>query len=327
MKNKSTQKVALLLLLAFLWGSSYPFTKISVHEIPMLTFSFGRSAIGALILWLILRFKGQRLPGWSRIWIHLAMMGVVHNAAPYALVAWGSQTVDSGLTAMITSTAPLFTIILAHFMVADDRLTPAKILGVLVAISGMVALLAPSFQGGLTASLQGIMAILAASLCYGVATVYTRKYLRGLPFLVGPTAQLIISSGLLLPVSLLLERPFQLPIPSMTSLLAWGATGVLGTAIAFIVFFRLIEMASPSFVSMVSYLIPIVGAGLGMLILGERLPQSATIGFTIILAGVMIANGRYDWHIPPLRHFIKQIKYSTPGQLTRIGESHEPIHL
>jgi drug/metabolite transporter (DMT)-like permease len=291
MKNKSTQKVALLLLLALLWGSTYPFTKISVHEIPMLTFSLGRSVIGALILWLILRFKGQRLPGWDRIWVHLAMMGVVHNAAPYVLVAWGSQTVDSGLTAIITSTAPLFTIILAHFMVADDRLTPAKIVGVLVAISGMAALLVPSFQGGLTASLQGIIAILAASLCYGVATVYTRKNLRGLPFLVGPTAQLIISAGLLLPVSLLLERPYQLPIPSMPSLLAWGATGVLGTAVAFIVFFRLIEMASPSFVSMVSYLIPIVGAGLGMLVLGERLPPSAYIGFTIILVGVMIANG------------------------------------
>lgn len=318
MKNKSIQKVVLLLLLAFLWGSAYPFTKISVHEIPMLTFSLGRSAIGALILWLILRFKGQRLPGWDRIWIHLAMMGVVHNAAPYVLVAWGSQSVDSGLTAIITSTAPLFTIVLAHFMVADDRLTPAKIAGVLVAISGMIALLAPSFQGGLNASLQGILAILVASLCYGVATVYTRKYLRGLPFLVGPTAQLIISSGLLLPLSLLLERPFQLPIPSMTSLLAWGATGVLGTAAAFIVFFRLIEMASPSFVSMVSYLIPIVGAGLGMLILGERLPRSAYVGFTIILAGVIIANGRYNWNLTPIRQFIKQINYSTPGLLTRI---------
>jgi drug/metabolite transporter (DMT)-like permease len=327
MKNKSTRKVALLLLLAFLWGSAYPLTKISVDDIPMMTYSLGRSAIGALILWLILRFNGQRLPGWDRIWIHLAAMGVVHNAAPYALVAWGSQTVDSGLTAIITSIAPLFTIILAHFMVADDRLTPAKIVGVLVALSGMVALLAPSFQGGLTASLQGIMAILAASLCYGVATVYTRKYLLGLPFLVGPTAQLIVATGLLLPVSLLLERPFQLPIPSMTSLLAWGATGVLGTAVAFIIFFRLIEMASPSFVSMVSYLIPIVGAGLGVLVLGERLPLSAYFGFAIILAGVMITNGGYSWKLTPIRHFIKQNKYSIPGHLTRIGESHEPVHL
>ncbi|MBK8905676.1 MAG: DMT family transporter [Anaerolineaceae bacterium] len=324
MKNKSTQRVALLLLLALLWGSAYPLTKISVNEIPMVTFSLGRSVIGALILWLILRFKGQRLPGWGRVWIHLVMMGVVHNAAPYVLVAWGSQTVDSGLTAIITSTAPLFTIILAHFMVADDRLTPAKIVGVLVAISGMAALLAPSFQGGLTASLQGIIAILAASVCYGVATVYTRKHLRGLPFLVGPTAQLIISSGLLLPLSLLLERPFQLPVPSLPSLLAWVATGALGTAMAFIIFFRLIEMANPSFVSMVSYLIPIVGAGLGMLVLGERLPPSAYAGFAIILGGVMIANGRYDRKLAPIT-LIKQVKHATPGLLTSIGRSHEPV--
>ena len=119
------------------------------------------------------------------------------------------------------------------------------------------------------------MAILGASLCYGVATVYTRKYLHGLPSLVGPTAQLIVASGILLPVSLLLERPYQLPIPSVTSLLTWVAAAVLCTGLAFIIFYRLIDMANPSFISMVSNLIPIVAAGLGVLVLGERLPRSA----------------------------------------------------
>lgn len=327
MKNINTQKAVLLLLLAFLWGSSYTLTKASVYEIPAMTYSLGRTAIGALILWLVLRFNGQKLPGWDRIWIHLSIMALVHNAAPYVLVAWGSQTVDSGLSAIITSTAPLFTIILAHYMVSDDRMTSAKLIGVFVAFGGMIALLGPSIQSGLSASLEGIMAILAASLCYGVATVYTRKYLRGLPSLVGPTAQLIVASGFLLPLSLLLERPYQLPIPSVTSLLTWIAAAVFCSGVAFIIFYRLIDMASPSFVSMVSYLIPIVGAGLGVLVLGERLPWNAYLGFTIILIGVMIANGGYDWMLTPIRNFNKQNKYSSPGHLTRIGESHEPIHL
>ena len=155
MKNKSTQKVALLLLLALLWGSSYPLTKVSVHEIPMMTYSLGRTVIGAVILWLVLRFNGQQLPGWDPIWIHLTIMALVHNAAPYVLVAWGSQTVDSGLAAIITSTAPLFTIILAHYLVSDDRMTLAKLIGVLIAIGGMIALLGPSFQMGLSASPEG----------------------------------------------------------------------------------------------------------------------------------------------------------------------------
>ena len=327
MNNKTTLKVALLLLLALLWGLTYPLTKISVDEIPMMTYSLGRTVIGALILWLALRWNGQRLPGWDRIWIHLSIMALVHNAAPYVLVAWGSQSVDSGLAAIITSTAPLFTIILAHYMVADDRMTPTKLIGVLVAFSGMIVLLSPSFQGGLSASLGGVGAMLAASVCYGVATVYTRKYLRGLPSLVGPTAQLIVASAFLLPLSLVWERPYQLPIPSTISLLAWVAVAVLGTGVAFIVFYQLVEMASPSFVSMVSYLIPIVGASLGVLALGERLPHSALVGFTIILAGVVIANSRFGRYLSPIPHFIKQNKYSIPGLLPRIEKSREPLQL
>ena len=327
MKNISTQKVALLFLLALLWGAAYPLTKVSVHEIPMLTYSLGRTAIGALMLWLVLRFNGQKLPGWDRIWIHLSIMALVHNAAPYVLVAWGSQTVDSGLAAIITSTAPLFTIILAHYIVADDRMTPAKLLGVLVAIGGMIVLLSPSFQAGLAASREGMTAVLAASLCYGVATVYTRKFLRGLPALVGPTAQLIVASGFLLPVSLLLERPYQLPIPSVTSLIAWGAAAVLSTAVAFIIFYRLIEMASPSFVSMVSYLIPVVAAVLGVLVLGEQLLWNAYVGFGIILAGVTIANGLLNQQFNQVRNYLDQANYLTPGYFTRKGESHEPLIL
>ena len=291
MNDKTSQKIILLILLAFLWGASYLFTKVTVNDIPMVTYALGRTFVGGLILWAILHLKNQKLPRWGRIWIHISVMGIIHVSIPYILVALGSATLDSGLAAMITSTAPLFTIILAHMLVADDRLTHAKLVGVLVALGGMFFLLSPSFDGGLKVGFVGALAVLGASVGYAIGNVYTHKYLRGLPSLVGPTAQLIVATAVLLPISLVFERPYQLPLPTSASLLAWIAAAVLSTALAFIIFYRLLEIASPTYVGMVSYLIPIVGALLGLVVLGEQLSRSTYIGFSIILSGVMIANG------------------------------------
>jgi drug/metabolite transporter (DMT)-like permease len=270
-----------------------------------------------------MHLKGQRLPGRDRIWIHLTAMGIIHIAIPFVLVAWGSLSIDSGLAAMITSTAPLFTIILAHLWAADDRINPAKLLGVMVAFSGMFVLLSPSFANGLTASFAGVLAVLGASICYAIGNVYTHKYLRGLPSLVGPTGQLLVATAVLLPISLFLERPFQMPLPTFAVLLAWIGAAVLSTALAFIVFYRLLEIASATYVGMVSYLIPIVGAVLGLVFLGEQLSSSAYIGFSIILSGVIIANGLAVPRLADGLHTLAHKLNSYPGRLTGKGNARD----
>ncbi|MCP4361277.1 MAG: DMT family transporter, partial [Chloroflexi bacterium] len=192
------------------------------------------------------------------------------NAFPFALFNWGEQYIDSALAAILNGTTPLFTIILAHLFVADDRLTPAKVLGVLVGFGGLILLIAPSLMGGFQVTTWGLIAIAVASASYGVAIVYSRLNLRGQPPLVAPTAQLGLATLYMLPLSLFIEQPFQLPIPSLPAFGSLITLAVFGTALAFVVFYRIIERVDASYASMVTYLVPVFGVTLGVLILGEQ---------------------------------------------------------
>jgi len=300
---KQFEKFLWLMVLACLWGSSYLFAKIGVSEIPARTFAMGRAALGASILFLVLRLRGQRLPKWGRIWKHLAVVGLIHNAIPYVMVAWGAQYIDSGLAAIITGTTPLCTIVLAHFLVADDRLTPTKVLGALVGLGGLLVLVAPTLLSGVRATGAGVLAVLVVAVCYAIAIIYARHHLRGLPPLAAPTAQLMLATLYTLPLSLIMDQPFRLAVPSGLAISALVGVSILGTASAFMVFYRLVEIANPTHISMVNYLVPIVGATLGVVVLGEQLTWNIYFGFAIILTGVLTANGVLN---PRLRGRLEQ---------------------
>ena len=291
MKLKS---LLLLITLALLWGPSFLFIKIAVEEIPPFTMVVGRIGIGAIVLSVILWLKNGRLPTDPKIWKHLAFMAMVHNAIPFVLFAYGEQFIDSTLASIMNGTVPLFAIILAHFYIETDRLTSKKLIGALVGFGGLIVLSSPSLGDGVRSTSLGILAIAAASVLYGIAMVYARKNLRGLPPLVAPTGQMILATIVLLPLSLIVERPFQLPPPSLVS---WGAIaflGVLGTGVAFIVFYQLQEIADPSYVSMVTYLIPIVGVVLGVVVLNEQLSWHSYVGCGLILFSVMVINNVFQ---------------------------------
>lgn len=285
------KNVALMVLLAALWGPSFVFIKVAVETIPPLTMVLGRVAIAAVLLYVILRWQHGRLPRSLDTWKHLSFVALVHNAIPFFLFAWGEQYVDSALASILNGTIPLFTIVLAHFLTQDDRLTGAKVWGVLIGFGGMVILVLPAFQAGVAATMWGVLALVLASFLYGVAIVYARNHLRGLPPLVAPTGQMIMASLFLLPLVVVIEKPWTAVAPSMPSLLATIALGVFGTALAFVVYYRLLERAGASYVSMVAYLIPIFGVALGVLLLDEPLTRQMVIGCSLILLGVMIANG------------------------------------
>lgn len=291
------KNLLLLIFLASLWGPSFLFIKVAVADIPPLTLVLGRVAIGATLLYAVLRSRGGKLPS-GNIWKHIAIVALFHNALPFVLFGWGEQHISSALASILNGTTPLFTIILAHFFVADDQLTPTKIAGVVLGFGGLTLLSWPSLTGGMQATLWGILAIVIASLCYGVAIIYTRNHLRGLPPLVAPTSQMLMATLYLLPLSLLVDKPFQMAMPSWQALGSMAALGILGTALAFIVYYRLLEVADPTYVSMVTYVVPVFGVILGVLVLHEQLTWHTYAGFALILVGVMIVNGvfrQFTW--------------------------------
>ncbi|MCP4418926.1 MAG: DMT family transporter [Chloroflexi bacterium] len=292
------KNLLLLILLASLWGPSFLFIKVAVAEIPPLTLALGRVGIAAVFLTLLLWAQRKTLPRSRTVWRHLAVMGLVQNSVPFALFGWGEQYIDSAMASILNGTVPLFTIFLAHYFVADDRLTPAKLVGACIGFGGLLLLITPSLTDGMQVTTLGLLAVALAAFLYGVAIVYSRNNLRGLPPLVAPAGQMILATIYLLPLSLLIDRPFSLPSLSSSVVWAMVALGVLGTAVAFVVYYRLIETAPASYVSMTTYLIPVFGVILGMLVLNEQLTWHAYAGFALILLGVMIVNGVLRWKRP-----------------------------
>lgn len=280
-----------LIVLALLWGPSFLFVKVAVQDIPPITLVATRLTMAALILYLVLRGQGRNLPRFGMNWKHFMVMGLTLNALPFVLLSWAQQHIDSSLAAILNGTMPLFTVVLAHLLIADEHLSPVKTAGALLGFGGVVSLVAPALSEGVQATVWGLMASILDAASYGLATVYARKHLRGLPPLVGPTAQLTMAAIYLLPLSLLIERPYLNPLPSAPALGALLLLTLLSTVLAFIVYYRVMEQTSATNIAMATYLIPVVATILGVVVLHERPGWNAYLGCALIIAGVMIANG------------------------------------
>ena len=279
-----------ILLLASLWGPSFLFIKVAVHEIPPLTMAAARVTIAALILLVVLRLRKRALPKGRHMWLKFTIAGLFGNAMPFVLLNWGELYIDSALAAILNGTTPLFTLVIAHFFTDDDRLSTRKIIGAIIGFGGLLVLVAPSLFGGVEATTLGLLAVLLAAFCYGVNIVFTRTYLRGLPGLVAPAAQLSMASVLLIPVALLVDQPYQLAFPSLPAVSSLFALAIIGTGLAFIVYYRLLETTPASSMAMVTYLIPVFGIFLGVVVLNETLSWNAYVGCSLILIGVMVVN-------------------------------------
>jgi drug/metabolite transporter (DMT)-like permease len=280
-----------LLVLAWLWGPAFLFTKVAVQEVPPLTLVAARLILAALLLYVVLKFQGHSLPKFGAIWKHFGVVGLLYNALPYTLLSWGQQYIDSAPAAILIGTTPIFTMILAHLFSANDHLTLTKVGGVLLGFTGLAVLLAPEMAGGVQATMLGLLAALGAAASYGGAVVYAQQKLRGLPPLVGPTAQLTAAAIILLPLSLLVEQPYNLPLPSWPALGSLLLLAVVSTALAFVIYYRAMEVTSATVLSMTTYIIPVVATVLGVVVLSERLDWHVYLGCVFIIAGVMVVNG------------------------------------
>jgi drug/metabolite transporter (DMT)-like permease len=279
--------ILLLLLLGTIWGSSYLFIKVAVTEVPVFTLVAGRLLFSAVILWGLVAVSGRKVPRSRSLWGTYTAMGFFSGTLPYALITWGEQYIDSGLAALLQSTMPFFTVIIAHFLARDERMTVTGVAGVGVGFAGVVLLMLPELWHGLEANLLGQLAVVGSSASYAYAAVVARNRLRDEPPLVNTLGQLTMGAVLTLPLSLLLERPFDLA-PSLPVVGAWLGLILLGTVVAYVIYYAIIERTSATFVSMVTYIIPVNGLVLGAIVLDEPLTGTVLASSALILLGVML---------------------------------------
>ncbi|MTI23101.1 DMT family transporter [Fulvivirga sp. RKSG066] len=286
------RNLLLLLLLASLWGPSFLFIKVAVTTINPISLAALRIGIAAILLVVFLYLKGGRLTASAKFWKDVTIAGFFAHALPFVLINWGEIYIASGLASILNGLTPLFTILVAHFMIEDDKMNAAKVTGTLLGFAGLFLLISPSLSLNMQASILVIVAVSIGALRYGIAMVYARKNLSHAPPLHAPTAQLLVATVYLVPLSLIVDGY------SAYNLLAlpWEVTGsvlalaIFGTAIAFVVYYKIIEVANASYLALVTYLMPIYGVALGILFLNESLSWYAIAGAGLILTGLMIAN-------------------------------------
>lgn len=290
--NRDQTNLLLLFLLGAMWGPSFMFIKIAVEHIPPITMTAARLGIGALMLFLILKIKGTKFPKLKPVWKKLAFAGLIQSAIPFTLFAVGEQYVSSSIGAIINGTAPLFTLITAHFFTQNDRLTKAKTTGASIGFIGLFVLIFPSFFIGHSSTI-GIIALLIGAICYAVAFVYIKKNIdvASFPALTIPTFQMTVGAIFLFVFAVIFEDPQVIFVAPLSSLASVCALAFLGTTIAFIIYYKLIQQTNATYVSMVNYITPVFGVVLGMLVLDEKLEWNSYLGCILILCGVMIANG------------------------------------
>ena len=291
--SASSKYVNLLLLVALgtLWGASYLFIKVIVAEVPAFTLVAGRLSVAALTMWGIVRVLGLAMPRDARMWGVFALLGLVGLAVPYSLITWGEQYIPSGLAALLQATTPIFTVLLAQLWTRDERITTAKATGVLVGFAGVALLMFPDLQSGVRASLPGQLAIVGSSVCYAWTAIYARRWLQGQPPLASATGQLTMGAAFMLPASLLFDRLSGLS-PSLPAWASWAALTLLGTVLAYVIYYTLIARTSATFTTMVTYIIPINGVILGALVLHESLSLTILVSLALILVAILLVRGR-----------------------------------
>lgn len=279
-----------LLALSGLWGGAFLFAKIAVGAVPPLTLVLARVGLAAVALLVVLRIAGLRLPAGRRPWLDFAAMGILNNLIPFGLIFHGQVEIGAGLAAVINGMTPFWTALIARAAGAEP-LAGTKLAGIAVGVAGLAVMIGPAALAGLDASVAAQLAVVGATVSYGCAGVFGRRF-RTLPPLVTATGQLAASSLLILPVALLADRPWALPIPGPEVIAAVAALALFSTALAYILFFRILASAGATNVMLVTLLIPVSAMLLGVLVLGETVTGRQLLGLALIAVGLAGIDGR-----------------------------------
>jgi len=277
-------ELLLLLLLATLWGGSYTFIKLGIATIPPITLIAGRTLIAGVLLLLIMHWRGNRLPKDVATWGRFLFQACLNSVIPWTLIAWAERSVDAGLATILNSTSPIFTFFLTLAVANQEAPSFRKLFGVAAGMAGICLIVGVQAFGGVGEQLAAQIAIVVATICYAGAAVFSRGF-KGLDPMAPAAGSLLCGAAILLPVSILVERPWTLA-PSNGSLLALVGLAVFSTAFAFVIYFRLIQTLGSVGTTAQAYLRVPIGVALGVLLLGESLSPTAWIGLGCVVVGV-----------------------------------------
>ena len=283
-RQNTALELVLLVLLATLWGASYTFIKLGIATIPPTTLIAARTLIAGLLLLVVMRARGLSLPRDADTWRRFLLQAFLNSVIPWILIAWSERALDAGLATILNSTSPMFTFFLTLAITRHETLSLRKLLGVPTGMGGICLIVGVQALSGLGAQLAAEIAVVVATICYAGAAIFSRGF-KGLDPMAPAAGSLLSGAAVLIPVSLVVDRPWTLA-PSISSLLALLGLAVFSTALAFVIYFRLIQTLGSVGTTAQSYLRVPIGVALGVLLLGESLTQTAWIGLACVFVGV-----------------------------------------
>ena len=292
-KSMGAVEWAMLIVLSLLWGGSFFFNGILVKTLPPFTIVTGRVLLAAIALNLIVRAMGHAMPRDRQSWIAFFGMGLLNNMIPFCLIVWGQTHIASGLASILNATTPLFAVIVAHVLTADEKLTANRLFGVIVGFAGVAYMIGFDALKDLGSNVFAQLAVLGAAFSYSLAGIWGRRFRRmGLAPLIPAAGQVTASTVLMLPIALIVDQPWTLALPSAETWLALSGLAILSTAVAYVLFFRILATAGATNLMLVTFLIPVSAILLGAAALGEQLQLKHLIGMALIAVGLAAIDGR-----------------------------------
>ena len=281
---------SLIVILSILWGGSFFFVGVAVKEIPPLTIVLCRVALASIILLAIVYLKGDKMPSSPGLWGAFIIMGALNNLTPFSLIVWGQTHIESGLASILNATTPIFSVVLAHFLTREERLTTNRITGVTIGWIGVAMLIGIESLRGFGIEVMGQLAVVGATFSYACAAIYGRRF-KGINPLIVATGMLCGSTIMMTPLALVIEQPWNLS-PGITTLMALFGLAAVSTYLAYIIYFQVLATAGPTNLLLVTFLIPVSAILLGVVVLAERLAWNAFAGMGLIFIGLIAIDGR-----------------------------------
>ena len=279
--------------LAVIWGGAFFFIGVAVKHVHPLTYVWLRLTIAAAAMWIFLRFKGEKLGLPASAWGAILLLALLNNALPFTLFGWGQTHIASGLASILNATTPIWGVVVAHVLTDDERLTPRKIAGVVLGFGGVATMIGPSLLSSLGTNAMAQLACVTASLSYALAAVWARRFRRqGISPMSVTTGQLTAGALIMLPMSMLVDRPWTYAFPPLSAWAAIIALALFCTAFGYVLYFRLIATSGATNALLVTLLVPPVAILLGALFLNETLAPQDFIGLGLIALGLAAIDGR-----------------------------------
>lgn len=276
------------LLLGAIWSSSFMWIKIAVQEVGPITLVAFRVLFGLLFGIVIIIIQRAQWPRSFQEWSPLLLLGITNVAIPFFLISWGEQSIDSAVAAILDATVPLFTILIAHYLLHDDKMTWPKVLGLLIGFAGVIILMSKDI-GASVGSVLGQLAVVLACAFYAGSSVFARKTTENTPSILRSAGPLVSATVIMWLATIFVESPLKIPQVAIT----WIALlflGILGSGLAFVMSYYLIHEIGPTRTSMVTYLFPLGGVILGVAFLNEELSWQLLAGAVLIIASLVVAN-------------------------------------